>query len=209
MTVEEESYIFDREVPLARQDLIRIDQQAEEQVFARSEAGPFDVVYVSVPNRSEDVLGRYTAVGLGEGDPVCAAEAISLGVAAAGEESYAFAGIETDVTPESLQSIGQTVINGEDSELLASPDDDGGFTEFFASNGQGLLRFVQLDGGVPVSLPDTFPFGDQDLSNPASTDVDLAGLTNVGCIGAFPAFAPEAEAPFTQIVIQVGDTEVA
>ena len=209
VTVEEVSYIFDREVPLERQDLTRVEQNAEVQIFARSETGPFDAVYVSVPNRSEDVLGRYTAVRLGEGDPTCAAEAISLGVAAAGEESYAFAGFETDVTAESLQSIGQSAINGEDSELLAAPDDDGGFSEFFASNSQGLLRFVQLDGGVPVSLPATVTFGDQELSDPASAEVDLAGLTNVGCIGAFPAFAPETESPFSQIVVQVGDTEVA
>ena len=58
-------FLFDRIVPLSRQDLCRIAQEQETIAYARTEQGPFAAIYLSVPNRSEDVLARYLPEAVG------------------------------------------------------------------------------------------------------------------------------------------------
>ncbi len=208
ITVEDQTFIFDRVVPVARQALERIGQQAELQILARGSVPPFDAVYVSAPNRAEDELARYLPSGPNVAD-ACPAQAADIPTATAGDASYAFAGFEEDVSTGELQGLGETEIGGEPATLYGSPDASGTITEFFAESSQGLYRFVQLRDGVPVSLPDEIPFGDQTLSDAQSTGADLSTLNQVGCIGPFPAYALETEAPFSEVYAQIGGTVVS
>ena len=68
-------FLFDRIVPLSRQELFRVAQEQETIAYARTEEGPFAAIYLSVPNRSEDELARYLPEGVGSADVACPAEA--------------------------------------------------------------------------------------------------------------------------------------
>ncbi len=52
-------YLFDRIVPLRPQDLTQIAQAQSLLVYAHEQQEPFGTIYVSVPTRSGDELGRY------------------------------------------------------------------------------------------------------------------------------------------------------
>jgi hypothetical protein len=208
ITVEDQAFIFDRLVQIDRQELERIAQQAELQIFARDTNGPFEAVYASLPNRAEQELARYLPAGPSvEGD--CRAQALDIPNATAGDATYAFAGSEEDVATEGLQSLGETEIAGEPATLYGNPDDAGGIPEFFAESSQGIYRFVQLENGVPTTWPEDIPFGDQTLTSPQPAELDVSSLAQVGCIGSFPAFATETEAPFSEVYARVGSTVVA
>ncbi len=63
--VADARFLFDRVVPLRRQDLVRIAQEQSTIAYARTEQGPYAAVYLSVPNRSEDELARYLPEAVG------------------------------------------------------------------------------------------------------------------------------------------------
>ena len=68
-------FLFDRIVPLRRQDLVRIAQEQSTIAYARTEQAPYAAVYLSVPNRSEDELARYLPEAVGSPDVACPADA--------------------------------------------------------------------------------------------------------------------------------------
>ena len=182
-------FLFDRFVPLSRQELFRVAQEQETIAYARTEEGPFPAVYVSVPDRSEDVLARYLPEGVGSADVACPAEAGDYERVDASGSLYAFAGIETDLTAEVLQQVGDS--NGE--PVYADLDSAQPFPELFFSSGGGLLRFVVVgDDGRPASIAESLAFNGTEFAfeSDATDAVDPATLTKVGCSTAFPVFAP-------------------
>ncbi len=100
VVIADARFLFDRIVPLSRQELFRVAQEQETIAYARTEEGPFAAIYVSVPNRSEDELARYLPEGVGSADVSCPAEAGEYERVDASGSLYAFAGIETDLTAD-------------------------------------------------------------------------------------------------------------
>ena len=118
---------------------------------------------------------------------------------------YAFAGIETDLTADSLQQVGDN--NGE--PVFADPDGAQPFPELFFSSSDGLLRFVLVgDDGRPASIAESLAFDGTEFAfeSDATDTVDRASLTKVGCSTAYPVFAPTetVDAGFTQLYVLAG-----
>ena len=198
-------FLFDRFVPLSRQDLFRVAQEQETIAYARTEEGPFPAIYVSVPNRSEDVLARYLPEGVGSPDVACPAEAGEYERVDGNGSLYAFAGMETDLTSDLLQQVGDS--NGQ--PVLSDPESTQPFPELFFSSEGGLLRFVVVgDDGRPTSIAESLAFNGTEFAfeSDATDAVDLASLTKVGCSTAFPVFAPTdtVEGGSTQLYVLVG-----
>ena len=198
-------FLFDRFVPLSRQDLFGVAQEQETIAYARTEEGPFAAIYLSVPNRSEDELARYLPEGVGSTGVACPAEAGEYERVDAGGSFYAFAGVETDVAADSLQQVGDN--NGE--PVFADPDSAEPFPELFFSSADGLLRFVLVGGdGRPASIAESLAFNGTEFAfdSDVTDAVDPASLTKVGCSTAFPVFAPTdtAGGAFNQLYVLAG-----
>ena len=205
LVIADARFLFDRIVPLSRQELFRVAQEQETIAYARTEEGPFAAIYLSVPNRSEDELARYLPEGVGSADVACPAEAGDYERVDASGSLYAFAGIETDLTADSLQQVGDS--NGE--PVSADPDSAQPFPELFFSSGDGLLRFVLVgDDGRPASIAESLAFNGTEFAfeSDATDAVDPASLTKVGCSTAFPVFAPTdtVGGGFTQLYVLAG-----
>lgn len=205
IVVGEARYLFDRIVPLRRQDLQRIAQVKSLIVYARSAQGPFDRIYVSVPNRSEDELGRYLPEHADNPAAVCPAEAAAIGELTAGGISYAFAGYEPDLTADVLQEVANS--NGQ--PVYADPNAAQPYPELFVADPNGLLRFLMLDGsGRPAALTDSLALGGSEsaFSADVTGQVDVNTLSKVGCAGPFPAYAgPAASAgSISQVYVLAG-----
>jgi hypothetical protein len=198
-------FLFDRLVPLSRQELFRVAQEQETIAYARTEEGPFAAIYLSVPNRSEDELARYLPEGVGSADVACPAEAAEYERVDVSGSLYAFAGVETDLTADLLQQVGDS--NGE--PVSADPDSAQPFPELFFSSDDGLLRFVLVgDDGRPASIAESLAFNGSEFAfeSDATDAVDPASLTKVGCSTAFPVFAPTdtVGGGFTQLYVLAG-----
>lgn len=185
-------YLFDRIVPLSSQDLNQIAQGQSLLVFAREQQEPFGMIYVSVPNRSSDELGRYLPEHSDDPAAACPAEAAAIGQLDAGGTSYAFAGYESDLTADLLLEVANS--NGQ--PVYADPSATQPYPELFVADPNGLLRFLILDSdGRPAELTDSLAFGGRESTFTAdvSNQVDVNTLTKVGCVGPFPTYAgPDA-----------------
>ncbi len=209
--VGEQRFFFDRLVDIRRQDLTEIAQENAIQIYAESDAGPFDRVYVSAPPRTEG-LGRYLAEQ--PTDDQCAAEAAAnpqFDLTVSGTTTtYAAAGPEPDLSQETLEgltqeALGQIPTTGDGQPLLVETAEQP-FPEIFIVAGE-LQRFVLVDeDGVPDLLSD-LAFGDQQFGFAANVtgDVDPASLSRIGCAGPFPLFAPAPDAPFDDCFAVVGN----
>ncbi len=199
-------FLFDRIVPLSRQDLSRIAQEQDVIAYAAGEAGPFEAVYLSVPNRSEDELARYLPERLEAPETACPAEAANYEPVDAGGTLYAFAGPEDNLSEDTLQSVGNN--NGE--PVFADIGATQPFPELFFSTADGLLRFVVLiEDGRPDSLSVSLAFNGTEFSfdSEATDTIDPGTLVKVGCSTAFPVYAPSgsADAGFTELYVLVGN----
>ncbi len=185
-------YLFDRIVPLSPQDLNQIAQGQSLLVFAREQQEPFGMIYVSVPNRSSDELGRYLPEHSDDPAAACPAEAAAIGQLDAGGTSYAFAGYEPDLTADLLLEVANS--NGQ--PVYADPSATQPYPELFVADPNGLLRFLILDSdGRPAELTDSLAFGGRESTFTAdvSNQVDVNTLTKVGCAGPFPTYTgPDA-----------------
>jgi len=185
-------YLFDRIVPLNPQDLNQIAQGQSLLVFAREQQEPFGMIYVSVPNRSSDELGRYLPEHSDDPAAACPAEAAAIGQLDAGGTSYAFAGYEPDLTADLLLEVANS--NGQ--AVYADPNATQPYPELFVADPNGLLRFLILDSeGRPAELTESLAFGGREATFTAdvSNQVDVNTLTKVGCAGPFPTYiGPDA-----------------
>ncbi len=194
--VGEQLFLYDRIVSLERQNLARISQDASLIVYAASDTGTFDAVYVSVPNRSEDELARYLPERLEAPDVACPAEAAEIGRLDAGDAVYVFAGFETDLTPDTLQEVGSS----EGSPVYADVGAGQPFPEVFSATGDGLLRFVMSGGdGRPAALAESLAFDGALYSfvGDVTDQFDPASLLKAGCAGPYPVYADQAAADAT------------
>src|SRR5215211_7232761 len=105
VTVQGEQFVFDRLVPLDREDFQRIADGDRIAFYARTESPPFDAIFGLISGRSSAGLARYLPTRADAPDTPCPAEEVETGALNAGEASYAFAGIEADIPIESLQQV--------------------------------------------------------------------------------------------------------
>lgn len=199
-------YLFDRTVPLRRQDLTRVAQTGPVIAYAIGEDGPFDAVFISIPNRSEDELARYLPERLETPDVDCAAQAVGVGNLQTGDATYAFAGIETTLTPDTLEQIGDS--NGQ--PVYTDPGAAQPSPELFVGDPNGLLRFVLLGAdGRAAAFADTLAFAGGEFTFVAEVtgQVDAATQAKAGCAGPFPVYTDPAQAggPFLDLYVAVGD----
>ena len=199
-------YLFDRTLPLRRQNLVRIAQAGPVIAYATGEDGPFDAIFVSVPNRSEDELARYLPERLDTPDVDCSAQALSVGVLETGDSSYAFAGIEATLTVDALEQVGDS--NGQ--LVYADPGAGQPSPELFVEDPSGLLRFVLLgDDGRPAAIADSLAFAGAEFTFVAEVtgDIDVATQAKAGCAGPFPVYTDPAQAggTFLDLYVAAGD----
>ena len=199
-------YLFDRTIPLDPTTLTELDVLDEGQLY-----GPADDATDRVFLQQEGgPLARYVALTGFDGVNTCLSESSSFLPLTVDDASYAFAGIEPDLTVADLVSIdGSFDIDGESSPVYV---DEGGldpFPEVFADTASGLYRFTLLDAdGVPLMLSPSFAIDDQTATFDADvTDsTDLSSLVKVGCAGAFPLYGTTDAGPFSELFVAVSQS---
>jgi len=203
ITVGDERYLFDRIVPLATDGLALIAENEDLAVYAMSGEGPFDSLYVASTSQGTGELARYLPERLGSPEVSCPAEVAEIGQLSADNAVYIFAGLETDLTEDSLQSVG---VSGE-NQLYADAGAAPPFPELFVADPNGLLRFViAATDGRPGSLAESLAFNGTRFEFVAdvSAEVDLSGLTKVGCTGPYPVLALQDDASGSRYVLAGG-----
>jgi hypothetical protein len=194
VTVEGDRYLFDRLVPLDPAELQSIEVQGDLELYARTPAPPFDFVYGQNLAITGQGMARYTPTNVNNPGAQCLAQVAEVGPLTDGATSYAFAGFEADLTVDDLALLAMVGEQG----LYADPDAPSPAPELFLGGAAELLRFIAIDGdGLPVTLPDPVPFADQafTFAFDATDDLDLGSLRPVGCLSAFPVFAPIDQQP--------------
>ena len=202
LVVADTRYVFDRVVPVRRQDLVRIAEADPIIVYARTDEPPFAEVYASVPPREQAAIARYLPENAASPETPCRAEEAELGSIAAGEAGiFAFAGLEPDLSPDGLDQSGSTP-----DGFPAYIGTEQPLEEILVDAPEGLQRFVHLDDqGLPAVLADGFPFAGRAFAFSAPSDEDIGALTRIGCVGAFPLFAdPGQEDTPDEVVAVVG-----
>ena len=205
LAVEGERFLFDRLVPLDSQELNRVAQEGSIIAYARTEQGPFETLYISVPDRSEDELARYLPERLDAPDQACVAETAESQQLTAGESTYVSAGYETDLAADDLLQVADA--GGQ--PVYADPDAGTPYPELFLTDANGLLRFVIAGGdGRPQALTDVLAFAGSefDFTGDVSETIDRTTLVKVGCAGPFPVLSAEQDAAFTQLFVGVGNS---
>ncbi|MBA2468766.1 MAG: hypothetical protein H0V37_05125 [Chloroflexia bacterium] len=185
IVVGDARFLYDRSVPLDPEALSVVDESESLTVYAATDEGPFDAVYVSGVDGA--ALARYLPERIGAADVACPTEAAEIGQLDAGDAVYVFAGFELDLTTDTLQEIGTS----DGNPVYAEADAGQPFPEVFVATGDGLLRFVIAGGdGRPASLADSLAFEGTLLSFVADvTDqVDPGNLAKVGCAGPYPVY---------------------
>lgn len=198
-------YLFDRLVPLDRNQLTAVAQEGETSAYAKSEQGPFDMLYLAVPDRDPGELGRYLPEQLDAPDQACLSETAQTQRLTAANSTYISAGYEPDLTADLLQ----VVYDASGQPVYADPGTSEPYPELFLDDGTGLLRFLLIGGdGRPQALSDALAFDGSELafSGDVTQSVDRNALVKVGCSGPFPVYSATPDAPFTQLFVGVGDT---
>lgn len=188
VTIDGARFLFDRMVPATRQDLIPVAQDGAIQALALSDAAPFDAIYLSVPPRNEDELGRYLAEQIGASDIFCQADAGNFQPLDTGDAVYAFAGLETFLTANDLEQVA-TDSNGQ--PVYADPGLQQPYPELFFTDPSGLVRFLLTTGaGVPTAIAESLAFDSAQFAfqGDVTGQVDVASLTKLGCAGPFPVY---------------------
>ncbi|CAN5826301.1 hypothetical protein BH24CHL4_BH24CHL4_12590 [soil metagenome] len=205
--IEGARYLFDRLVPLDRNELNRVAQEGPIIAYARIEQGPFDVLYISVPERSDDELARYLPERLDAPEQSCVAETAESQRLTAGDATYVSAGYETDLTPEDLE----VVADAGGQPVYADPGAATPYPELFITDANGLLRFLIAGGdGRAQSLGDTLVFagGEFTFAGDVTETEDRNALVKVGCAGLFPVFSAAGgdDDAFTRLFVAVGNS---
>jgi len=191
--VGDERYLYDRGVALDTGNLAPIASDETLAVYAATEEGPFDAIYVTMAGGSEGQPARYLPERLASTEIACPAEVADIGQLNTGQDTYIFAGIESDLTPDVLQAVGDS--NGQ--TVYADPEAPQPLPEVFIEDAQGLLRFVIAgNDGRPESLAESLAFGGVLLqfAGDATEGIDPASLTKAGCAGPYPVYAAQGEA---------------
>jgi hypothetical protein len=191
--LNDQYFLFDREIPIALDGLFEVGQQDDLTFYAETAEGPHDRLFVSTAVDAESVA-RYlpeTPVGA-DGTALadaCLAEPQEFGDLQSGEGVYAYAGSEPDVPLDGLASVASTA---EGFTVYADATQQPPL-DLLMDTGSDLVRFVLLDEeGRPPVLGETLQF--QGLPFAFEGDVagavDPATLAPLGCAGPFPVSAP-------------------
>jgi hypothetical protein len=189
VTVDGARFVFDRMVPASRQDLVLVAQEGPIQAFAMTDAAPFDAIYLSVPPRNEEELGRYLAEQIGASNIACLADAGAFEPLDVDGTTYVFAGLETFLAPADLE---QVATDSNDQPVYADPGLGQPFPELFFTDPNGLVRFVLTTGaGVPVAISESLAIDGAQFAfqGDVTGEVEVASLTKLGCAGPFPVFS--------------------
>src|SRR5215207_4469070 len=191
--VDDQYFLFDREIPIAPEGLVEVGQQDDLTFSAETAEGPHDRVFVSSAVDAE-TIARYlpenpvSADGTTPAD-ACPAQPQEFGDLQSGEGVYAYAGSEPDVPVDGLASIASTAEGFTVyADAVQQPPLD-----LLMDTGADLVRFVLLDDeGRPPVLGETLQF--QGLlfafEGDAAGTVDPATLASFGCAGPFSVSAP-------------------
>ncbi|HYJ13392.1 MAG TPA: hypothetical protein VEW66_07365, partial [Thermomicrobiales bacterium] len=204
IVVDGARFLFDRMVPASRQELVPVANEAEIQAFATTETAPFDAIYLSVPPRNEDELGRYLPEQIGSEQVSCPSEAADYGQLDVSGTIYLFAGIETFLTADDLQQVGNDS-NGQ--PVYADPGTEQPFPELFLPDPNGLARLVlTAESGAPVTIAESLAIEGTQFAFEAEVtgQVDPGTLTKIGCAGPFAVYG-EADAASGTRYAMVGD----
>ncbi|MEA2525734.1 MAG: hypothetical protein QOF73_2961 [Thermomicrobiales bacterium] len=203
LVLDDGRYRFDRLVTLDRDTLELTDEISFLQLFARQDRQENGPIYTNRPIDDEEKskLVRYLPERIGAAQLACPADgATSGGQLQAGDATYAFAGLEPDLTVDDLTQRGEAPGLG----AVYAEADQSPITELFIASSDGLQRFVLLDGdGLPAALRSPFPFASQTyaFAEDATDQVEDNTLGGVGCAGPFAMkAAPDAaKSPFSRL----------
>src|SRR5829696_12577 len=191
--VDDQYFLFDREIPVAPEGLVEVGQQDDLTFSAETAEGPHDPVFVSSAVDAE-TIARYlpenpvSADGTTPAD-ACPAQPQEFGDLQSGEGVYAYAGSEPDVPVDGLASIASTA---EGFTVYADAAQQPPL-DLFMDTGSDLIRFVLLDEqGRPPVLGETLQFHGLPFAfeGDVAGSVDSATLSPFGCAGPFPVSAP-------------------
>ena len=211
IVVDGTRYLRDREVTVNVAPLQQIADEDGNPVFVKpGGSDPLGAAYVLAADGGGQAV-RYLPELVGNAGAVCPAELVEGGTIEGNGASYAAAGPETDMTPDQLVEIGTS---DEGAPIYAYSADEP-FEEILLaqSPGQGnvpLTRYVMTGPeGVPAPFSDGLSFAGQEFTPAPGIVTSVEGLTKVGCVGLFPAYAETASPPFPMITLQVGDQAVS
>ncbi|HEV2527261.1 MAG TPA: hypothetical protein VGT61_02270 [Thermomicrobiales bacterium] len=199
-------YIFDRTLPLAA-DAFDPGGDVDGASLYLPPGGETNRVFLQ---SGDGPLARYLAVaGQLEGGDCLSQDAAFLPLTV-GDTTYAYAGVDPDLTEADLRQIDGTFdIDGQSSSVFIDPGEFDPIPEIFGSTDAGLYRFVLLDvSGAPLSLVPSFAFGtgtatyDTDVSD----QVDIADLQRIGCAGSFPLYAADQASSATEVFVLVAQS---
>ena len=199
-------YLFDRTVPLDPATLSELETTDDGTVYGPAD-GATDRVFLQ---QDGGPLTRYLALSGVDGANTCLSEGSSFLPLGVGDATYAFAGIDPDLTTADLVQIdGSFDINGQSSSVFVDAGSFDPLPEVFADTPDGLYRFTLLDAsGVPLQLSPSFAINDQTATFDADVtgSTDLSTLTRVGCAGPFPAYGSVATGPFSELFVAVSQS---
>ncbi len=207
ISVDGERYTFDRDVTV---DVSQLEQRSDDTgatVYVRPEGDLLAAFYV--PSTTVDGnAGRYLPQYLNAPDTTCPSEALNVGTIQGDGGIFVAAGLENDLTPDTLVEIGST----DDGRSIYAVSAEQPFNELFATGlDEGLVRYLLVpESGTPTTLPQTFTFAGQQFQLASEQGVPGEELAKVGCAGQLPALtsAGETVPPFGNVYLRVGDRPV-
>jgi outer membrane biosynthesis protein TonB len=197
-----EHYAFDRQVPMDPNQLDERSDNAGGTFYANQDADALGAIYLPVSGRDSS-FARYLPEHLGAPDTTCPAQLMPGTTIEGDGTTYVSAGPEPDLTVDALVEVGAV----SDGRVIYALSDEQPYTELFAATDDGgLERYVSVsDTGAPVTFADSMTFAGQHFAaTGADEEVAVGNLIQVGCLTAFPAFAPTVETPFTTLYLQIG-----
>ena len=187
ITLDDTQYTFDRPSLLTPDTLDPAGSDGDLDIATRDGT---DAVYAT---NGDGPVVRYVPSQVDAPVNPCLAEQPGRSSLATNDATYAYAGIEPDLSPVDLAAIPGASITIDDAAapLFTLPDPGDVPAEYWVVTGVGTERFVAVDdAGLPPQLLGAVTVGDRDLSDPVdvSDSVDLESLDRFGCAGPFPAF---------------------
>ncbi len=200
VSLDDTQYTFDRPSLLSADSIEPAESDGDLDIATRDDT---DAVYV---NAGDGPIVRYVPSQVEAPVNPCLAEQPGRASLTTNDATYAYAGIEPDLSPVDLVAIqGASIrIDDADAALFTLPEPGDVPAEYWVVTGLGTERFVAVDeAGLPPQLLGAVTVGDRDLSDPVdvSDAVDLESLDRFGCAGPFPAFVEGGDATVAFVLV--------
>src|SRR5215212_3204024 len=191
--LDDQYFLFDREIPIALEGLLEVGQQDDLTFYAEAAEGPHDRLFVSSTVGTETVARYLPEIPVGADRTTladaCPAQPQEFGDLQSGEGVYAYAGSEPDVPVDGLASIASTA---EGFTVYADAAQQPPL-DLLMDTSSDLIRFVLLDAeDRPRVLGETLQFQGATFAfqGDAAQTVETAMLAPVGCAGPFQLSSP-------------------